>query len=163
MLRAGGKLSSIEQGRKTVAQLFRWSLLLIGGKRFFEIMARHSSRYLDVSPASLTSTTTTTTSPTDQTDPRPHRSIDSSKQSSSSIGFNSLGLNLSTLVPDYARTPNLISPLALSPVTPSTPNREESTRIQLQRQKLREQKANALLSTAIPGYRTSAGEFRAAG
>lgn len=55
---------------------------------------------------------------------------------------------------EYSRTLSTISPLTLSP--PVQPvYREEPTRVQLQRQRLKEQHANA---SRIPGFKTSAGE-----
>jgi hypothetical protein len=43
-----------------------------------------------------------------------------------------------------------ISPLRLTP-------REETTRVQLQRQRLKEQHRGAIVSKTIPGFKTSAG------
>lgn len=46
--------------------------------------------------------------------------------------------------------PAVIEPLRLTP-------RDETTRVQLQRQRLKEQHATAIVSKTIPGYKTSAG------
>lgn len=47
--------------------------------------------------------------------------------------------------------PPAISPLRLTP-------RDDSTRVQLQKQVLKEQHATAIVSKTIPGFKTSAGE-----
>ncbi|KAJ8607591.1 hypothetical protein MRB53_040175 [Persea americana] len=138
-------------------------------------MARHT-RYLDVSGSSLSNITTSTSSTTTATSPTSNKDSTNSsigpyrqhQRSNNKGGSGSLNLTavLSTLVPDYssyyarATSQNSISPLTLSSPTGALPtNREEFTRIQLHRQRLRDQHSNALLSTAIPGYRTSAAFF----
>ena len=64
-------------------------------------------------------------------------------------GYNNLSVPSSQ---KHRQRPPVIEPLYLTPS-------DESTRTQLQRQRLKEQHATAVVTKSIPGFQTSAGRY----
>lgn len=75
-----------------------------------------------------------------------------SRSSSSSTTAATTTLNSANYIPVTTSLLSSTTPLRLAP-------RDEPTRVQLQKQRLREQHVKAPVSAAIPGFKASAGEY----